>query len=96
MIWPRTSKGKQFTDLPIVISPGGGGASAILDYEFAVERIKLGISELYILNYTRFADNERIYSFHVNGHFNQVRIRLGRWFERIPIVWKFHYYFRSR
>ena len=74
MIWPRTSEGKQFTDLPIVITPGGGGASAILDYDSAAEQIELGfideLGRVYSLN-NPAADNERIYSSHVNGHINR-------------------------
>ena len=68
MIWPRTRNGKQFTNLPIVISPGGGGASTILDYDSLVGR---GLPDPYVLNYPMSASNERIYSFHTNGHINQ-------------------------
>ena len=71
MIWPRTRNGKQFTNLPIVISPGGGGASAILDYEFFAGRINIYLPNQYVLNYPTSASNERIYSFHTNGHINQ-------------------------
>ncbi len=30
----RVDTDQQFIDLPIVIAPGGGGASGLLDYEF--------------------------------------------------------------
>ena len=68
MIWPRTRNGKQFINRPIVISPGGGGASTILDYDSLVGR---GLPDPYVLNYPMSASNERIYSFHTNGHIDQ-------------------------
>ncbi len=33
MIWPRRKNDSEFTNLPIAIAPGGGGASTVLDYE---------------------------------------------------------------
>ena len=40
MIWPRTRDSEQFTNLPIVISPGGGGASAVLNYEYVATTLR--------------------------------------------------------
>ena len=71
MIWPRTSEGKLFTNFPIVISPGGGGASAILDYISVMEDVQIPIPGPYNLSYPTTADNRTIYSFHVNGHIDQ-------------------------
>ncbi len=33
MIWPRRKNDSEFNNLPIAIAPGGGGASAVLDYD---------------------------------------------------------------
>ena len=65
MIWPKKADNTNFTDFPIVISPGGGGASAILDYEFLVSTLSHSMSTL---NYPVSADDKRIYKFHTNGH----------------------------
>ncbi len=66
MIWPRRKNGSEFTDLPIAIAPGGGGASAVLDYESFV----LALSTL-SLNYPSTGTSEEIYRYHVNAHFIQ-------------------------
>ena len=71
MIWPRRVDNREFTDLPIVISPGGGGASAVLDYEFAARRI---VQPRYNLSYELSADHDQVYTFHANGHFNRYSI----------------------
>ncbi len=65
MIWPRRKNGSEFTDLPIAIAPGGGGASAVLDYE----SLNLTLSA-FSLNYPSTGTNEEIYRFHVNAHFS--------------------------
>ncbi len=48
--------GSEFTNLPIAIAPGGGGASAVLDYE-SLELILSTFS----LNYPSTGTSEEIY-----------------------------------
>ena len=69
MIWPRRVTDEEFTDLPIVISPGGGGASGVLTYE-----VLASFLPLYNLVYPRSASNESQYTFHANGHLNRYSI----------------------
>ena len=66
MIWPRRKNDSEFTNLPIVVAPGGGGASAVLGFE----SLKSELSN-YLLNYPSNGTSEEIYSFHVNAHFDQ-------------------------
>ncbi|XP_064401515.1 uncharacterized protein LOC135347441 isoform X3 [Halichondria panicea] len=66
MIWPRRKNDSEFTNFPIAIAPGGGGASTVLDYE-ALQLILSSIS----LNYPSSGTKEEIYRFHVNTHFIQ-------------------------
>ncbi len=63
MIWPRRKNDSEFTDLPIAIAPGGGGASAVWV-------LKSELSN-YQLNYPINGTSEEIYRFHVNVHFDQ-------------------------
>ena len=65
MIWPRRTVDKEFTNLPIVISSGGGGASAVLDYDFVVSAISQYMGSL---NYPISSRAERTYKFHTSGH----------------------------
>ncbi len=70
MIWPRRKNGSEFTNLPIAIAPGGGGASAVLDYkslEFTLLRPSL--------NYPINGTSEEIYRYHVNARFTQYNLR---------------------
>ncbi len=66
MIWPRNITTKVFTSLPLVIAPGGGGASAILDYDcFSSTADQANISTP-----SGFSSIET-YNFHVNAHFRK-------------------------
>ncbi len=64
MIWPRRKTGSEFTNMPIAIAAGGGGASAVLDYE-SLEHILSSFS----LNSLSTGTNKEIYRYHVNTHF---------------------------
>ena len=66
MIWPRRKNDLRFINLPIAIAPGGGGASALLDYK----SLELTLSSL-SFNYPINGTKEEIYRFHVNAHFDQ-------------------------
>ena len=66
MMWPRRKTGSEFTNMPIAIAPGGGGASALLDYE-SLQHLLVRFSLNYPINGTK----EEIYRFHVNAHFDQ-------------------------
>ncbi len=65
MILPRIVGNEQFLPLPLVITPGGGGASAILDYEFLANSLPENFS------FPRNASSDEIYRFHANGHVEQ-------------------------
>lgn len=63
MIWPRQVSNKQFTNLSIVIAPGGGGgASAVLDYEAVTYDLRNGYS------IPNGSTPKEEYDFHVNAH----------------------------
>ena len=63
MIWPRRVDTQQFTSLPIVIAPGGGGASADLDCDsFANLLLEFNVTTPNSTNI------ENIYYFHVDPH----------------------------
>ncbi len=64
MIWPRRVDTEPFTDLPIVIAPGGGGASTLLDYEFLANSLPDNFS------YPRNTSSREVYQFHISGHFS--------------------------
>ncbi len=65
MILPRIAETNQFLPLPLVIAPGGGGASAILDYDFLADSLSGNFS------FPRNVSNEEIYRFHTMGHADQ-------------------------
>ncbi len=66
MIWPRRVANKQFTSLPIVIAPGGGGASGVLDYDMMAELLsEFGLSG------PNDTNSLKLYNVHVNSHFTR-------------------------
>ncbi len=69
MIWGRTDNTKQFTRLPIALAAGGGGASAILDYNYIADLAR--IEDLFSIPDETRASNVSLYNNHVNGHFDQ-------------------------
>ena len=66
MVFPRRVTDQNFLDLPIAISPGGGGASAILDYDFLAEAIPENFS-----NPRQNSSKVERYTVHVNRHSDQ-------------------------
>ena len=73
MIWPRRKNDSEFTDLPIAIAPGGGGASAVLNYE-SLELTLMGLLSNIPFNYPSNGTSEEIYRFHVNAHITRYNL----------------------
>ena len=67
MVWPRRRNNREFTNLPIAIGPGGGGASAILDYDYLANEL-VSLSSAFEIQYPNESDAMTINRYYINAH----------------------------